>query len=236
MLLPRADRAVLVDLDLEHPSPEHPHHIAVTGPPLCHTDATVALVNQALRRTGEPATRALKALRATIATNLLTGHDTIELAVRAHLREAIEQLGRARRWSVQLRDQALNAAVSGTEDQMHPANLLRDGSWPAPACRRICPHGGCLVGELTREPAASMAADPLLDPARVFPPEGRARFHGRLNSETNRLVRAHPANTRLASVYDAADPGDLGDLVRRCLVARTYQDYPELVDQLLDDL
>ncbi len=238
-LLPGADRPVLVDLDLTYPA-EHAATPALTfhDAAVIQSTATTALTNVVLRCTGPRAHAALAALRATVVDDLppLAADAMLDATVRAHLRVATEQLGRTRRWSHDLRAQAVDAAATGADTDTHPVNLLADGAWPEPACRAVCPDGGCLVGELTRAPATRMAADPLLDIARVHPPEGRARLHSRLIHEADTLVRAHPTNIRLAGAYDRAGPGDLAQLVRRCLVGRAYGRHLAAVPQLLADL
>lgn len=69
---------------------------------------------------------------------------------------AVSAVARRHRWTRSERLAAVDAVMSRRHDATHPHARLARVRQPFAACRSVCPHGGCIVGDLVEPEAAAL--------------------------------------------------------------------------------
>ena len=143
--------------------------------------------------------------------------------------DAVDALGRVRRWPPATRAAATDAVMASRDVPEHPSRLLVDGRQLCLACEAVCPSGGCIAGELTEARVRVLRSDPAVSLGTILQDPERARR--RLRRETQGLLGRGPAV--------AADDSDELDIrVSACLVARALDEVTtsETVASVLEEL
>lgn len=211
-----------------HVGPDRPFAAVAAKDPAVRRLATTWVLARPQRRA-----QVREVVLATIRRVVPAEHEpgTIEAAARMAVTNSIEDLGRARLLSHELRA-ALAATVLGDDPAgPEPLDVFRSGTQPYELCPAACPGGGCRTGEAIR-PRSEVARARLVSAARRAgrgtPEDLAAELAPRLRHEAVcelgtevdvDLVRTATRCLAVQALGPALDPLDLVDAIGRLPVA-----------------